>query len=122
MLHVNSQMQTSNIISFTSASDRKDPWENVDSIIASADATQLLRLKERALDDLVERIEQIDNAKFFACGHGGTGKLPLLLSLMQDPAPSIRWRAAEVLVSWLMFFTLALYDLAYNGFAVTSFE
>lgn len=69
----------------------------LDSRLAAADSAGLITMKENGLEELVDRLCQIDNSKFFALKHGGGGKLPLLLNLMQPGHPSsIRWRAAGV--------------------------
>jgi len=69
----------------------------LDARLAKADAAGVLEMKANGLEELIDRLCQIDNAKFFALRHGGSGKLPLLLDLMRPGQPkSLRWRAASV--------------------------
>jgi len=65
--------------------------------LKKASKDTLRSMKENALEELVDRLCQIDNAKFFAIKHGGDGKLGLLMRLIgTENLESIRWRAAEV--------------------------
>merc|ERR1712188_352419 len=60
-------------------------------------AAQLPKIKLDALCELSERIEQIDNAIFFACGAGGSGELPLLFALLKDGSTPLQTEACNVL-------------------------
>lgn len=54
-----------------------------------------LQEKERLLDELMEIVESIDQAKDLST----VGGLPTLLHLLSSSHPSLRWRAAEVLAT-----------------------
>jgi len=60
-------------------------------------AAQLPKIKVDALCELSERIEQIDNAIFFACGAGGSGELPLLFALLKDGSTPLQAEVCNVL-------------------------
>ena len=47
-------------------------------------------MRESGLEELVDRLCQIDNAKYFSLNHGGTGKLPLLMKYMKVEDASLR--------------------------------
>jgi len=57
----------------------------------------LLQIKVDALRELSERVEQIDNATYFACGAGGSGELPLLFDLLKNGATPLQAEACDVL-------------------------
>lgn len=58
---------------------------------------KLLNIKVDALRELSERVEQIDNATYFACGAGGSGELPLLFTLLKDGTTSLQAETCNVL-------------------------
>jgi len=60
-------------------------------------AAQLPKIKVDALCELSERVEQIDNAIFFACGAGGSGELPLLFALLKDGSTPLQAEVCNVL-------------------------
>lgn len=60
-------------------------------------ATKLSNIKVDALRELCERVEQIDNATYFACGAGGSGELPLLFTLLKDGTTPLQAEACNVL-------------------------
>merc|ERR1712025_969710 len=60
-------------------------------------ADKLPTIKVDALRELCERVEQIDNAVYFACGAGGSGELPLLLALLKDGSTPLQSEACNVL-------------------------
>ena len=60
-------------------------------------AAQLQKIKVDALCELSERVEQIDNAIFFACGAGGSGELSLLFALLKDGRTPLQAEACDVL-------------------------
>lgn len=66
------------------------------SRLRKASTSELLKMRESGLEELVDRLCQIDNAKYFSLNHGGTGKLPLLMKYMKVEDASLRWRAADV--------------------------
>merc|ERR1712124_47656 len=47
--------------------------------------------------ELSERVEQIDNATYFACGVGGSGELPLLFGLLKSGPTPLQAEACNVL-------------------------
>lgn len=66
-------------------------------LLTSLTASELLKLQKASLEELTERLEQIDNARFFALNHGGNGKLPLIMNIMSNGNDNeLRWRAADV--------------------------
>jgi len=80
--------------------DDESDGDELENKLKTATKTDILKLKENCLDELLDRLAQIDNAKFFAVSHGGSGKLELLLQYMKEEDnwgayPSLRWRAAE---------------------------
>jgi len=58
---------------------------------------KLAKIKVDALHELSERVEQIDNATYFACGAGGSGELPLLFGLLKDGATPLQAETCNVL-------------------------
>jgi len=58
---------------------------------------KLAKIKVDALRELSERVEQIDNATYFACGAGGSGELPLLFGLLKDGATPLQAEVCNVL-------------------------
>eukprot|EP00941_MAST-03F_sp_MAST-3F-sp1_P001948 g1948.t1 len=81
--------------------NREVKTETLTELLADLNYAELLKLQLASLVELGERLEQIDNARFFALNHGGSGgKLPLLVSLIKDrQEDEIRWRAADVLAA-----------------------
>jgi len=65
--------------------------------LKSIPAAKLPEIKVDALRELCERVEQIDNAIYFACGAGGSGELPLLLALLKDGSTPLQSEACNVL-------------------------
>ena len=59
------------------------------------EASASLEDKEQLLDELMELVENIDQAKDLST----IGGLPTLLSLLSCPHPSLQWRAAEVIAT-----------------------
>lgn len=80
----------------TPATAVSESEETIADLLPTLKPEELLKLKVSSLEELAERLEQIDNAKFFALNHGGSGKLPLLLELMRSAEDEIRWRAAAL--------------------------
>jgi len=68
----------------------------VDSL-ATIPVDKLIKIKVDALRELSERVEQIDNATYFACGAGDSGELPLLFSLIKGGVKSLQAEACNVL-------------------------
>lgn len=61
----------------------------------SSEAADVVQHKQDVLEELVEIVDNIDFAKDLTT----IGGLPTLLSLLQDPHASLRWRAAEVVAT-----------------------
>lgn len=86
------------VVEEPSAKDRDgEKTPSIEDTLRRASAKELTEMKEKGLEELVDRLCQIDNAKYFALNHGGTGKLPLLIGIMMNAAEpaSMRWRAAD---------------------------
>lgn len=66
--------------------------EALDPGTSSAREDASLQEQERLLDELLELVESIDQAKDLST----IGGLSTLCSLLQSPHPSLQWRAAEV--------------------------
>ena len=75
---------------------KKETTFIVDSL-SNASAAKLQEIKVDALRELSDRIEQIDNATYFACGAGGSGELPVLFSFLKDGATPLQAEACNVL-------------------------
>eukprot|EP00940_MAST-03C_sp_MAST-3C-sp2_P001167 g1167.t1 len=94
--------KTSSAVDQTNATSTKtsegDAKPTLRERAADASEKELLSMREKGLEELVDRLCQIDNAKYFALNHGGSGKMKLLLDLMSERCPhtSLRWRAADV--------------------------
>jgi len=65
--------------------------------LASIPAAKLQKIKVDALCELSERVEQIDNATYFACGAGGSGELPVLFGFVKEGATPLQAEACNVL-------------------------
>ncbi|KAL3161427.1 hypothetical protein ABBQ32_010316 [Trebouxia sp. C0010 RCD-2024] len=61
----------------------------------SNDSADVVQQKQDVLEELLEIVDNIDNARDLHT----IGGLPTLLSLLQAPQASIRWRAAEVVAT-----------------------
>jgi hsp70-interacting protein len=86
--------------STSSSSSSKVKEEDDDELLSKtlekASKLELVKMRENGLDELIDRLCQIDNAKYFSLNHGGKGKLPLLMEYMKHEHASLRWRAADV--------------------------
>ena len=71
---------------------------DIAAMLAAVPATALADMKLEALRELRDRVEQVDNASFFAVNCNGKGELGLVLDLMlHHPSGRVRVAAAEVL-------------------------
>lgn len=73
----------------------QDIKETLDSTAAAdtPDVANDLQQKEQLLDELMDLVESIDQARDLS----SIGGLQTLLSLLHSPHPSLQWRAAEVM-------------------------
>jgi len=70
---------------------------NINKTLNSIPREALVEIRVQALDELDERIEQIDNALYFGTKDGGDGRLPLLCSILEHGEDVEKVGAATVL-------------------------
>jgi hypothetical protein len=91
MLDLSSRMQDISLALNEPETTTADPSNTT----TTTTATTPLEDKERMLDELMEIVESIDQAKDLST----VGGLPTLLNLLSSPHESLRWRAAEVIAT-----------------------
>lgn len=75
---------------------------DIQAMLAAVPASAVTEMKLEALTELEERVEQVDNATFFACGCNGNGELELILALIRKhPSSQVRAAAGSVLATVL---------------------
>ena len=71
---------------------------DISAMLRAVPPSALVDMKLEALEELRDRVEQVDNASFFACNCNGKGELELVLDLLVNhPSGKVRVAAGQVL-------------------------